>query len=35
VPREGRERRDEVRRRGFILLLDLRDVPAFALHSDN
>jgi hypothetical protein len=35
VPREGRERRNKVRRRRFILLLDLHDVPAFALHSDN
>jgi hypothetical protein len=35
VPREGRERRDEVRRRRAILSPDLREDPAYALNSYN
>jgi hypothetical protein len=34
VPREGRELREEIRRR-VILSLDLRDDPAFSLNSYN
>jgi hypothetical protein len=35
VPREGRERRDEIWRRRFILASDLRDDPTFILNSYN
>jgi hypothetical protein len=35
VPREGRERRDDVRRRRAILLVDLREDRAYALNSYN
>jgi hypothetical protein len=35
VPPVFLQRRDKVRRRMFILSSDLRDGPAFALHSDN
>jgi hypothetical protein len=35
VPREGRERRDEVRRRRAILPPDLQQDPAYTLNSYN
>ena len=35
VPRSGRERRDEVRRRRAVLPPDLREDPAYALNSYN
>jgi hypothetical protein len=34
VPRHGRARRDEIRRRQVILPLDLRDDPAFDMDSE-